>query len=70
MRGDVGRAADLVLVPRDQHAVARGDEVRLDVVRALQYRQRIAGQRVLGKMAARAPVPDHHGSCGAVIAAG
>ena len=56
--GDVGRAADLVLVPRDQHAVLRRDEVRLDEVGAHLDGEPVALERVLGPMAARAAVAD------------
>jgi hypothetical protein len=59
MLGDVGRSGDVVLVARDEDAVLRGDEVRLDVVRAHGDRELVRGQRVLGPIAARAAVPDH-----------
>ena len=41
VRGHIGGAADLVLVPRHQHAIARRHQIRLDVVGALQDGQRI-----------------------------
>ena len=40
--GDVGRAADLVLVPRDEHAVFGRDEIGLDEVGAHLDRQPVA----------------------------
>ena len=57
--GDVGGATDLVLVPGDEDAVLRRDEVRLDVVGAEPDRGLVAGQRVLRPVPARAAVPDH-----------
>ena len=56
--GDVGRRADLVLVPGDQHAVLGGDQVRLDVVGAHPDRQVVGGQGVLRAVARRTPVAD------------
>ena len=56
--GDVGRAADLVLVPRDEDAVFGRDEIRLDEVGAHLDRQPVGLQRVLGPMAAGAAVRD------------
>ena len=52
MGGDVRRATDLVLVPRDEHAVFRRHHVGLDEIGTLLDRQRVARERVLG------PVPD------------
>ena len=51
VRGDVGRAADLVLVPGDEHAVLGRDEVGLDEVGARQDRLLVRRQRVLGAVA-------------------
>jgi hypothetical protein len=56
---DVGRAGDLVLVPRDEHAVLRAHEVRLDVVGPESRAELIRGERVLGPVARGAPVRDH-----------
>jgi hypothetical protein len=49
--GDVGRRADRRLVARDQHAVLRGHEVGLDVVRAHPRGQPVGAERVLGAVA-------------------
>ncbi len=59
--GDIGAVGQLVFVAGDQHAVARGHEVRLDEVRALLDRQRIRGQGVFGPVAAGAAVGDDQG---------
>ena len=56
--GDIGRAAEFVLVPRDQDAVLRRDEIRLDEIRAHLDRESVRLERVLGSMAARAAVGD------------
>jgi hypothetical protein len=56
--GDVGGVGDLVLVPAHELAVARGHEVRLDVVRPLPRAQLVRRQRVLGPVARRATVAD------------
>ena len=58
MGGDVRRAADLVLVPRDQDAVLRGHHVGLDEIGALLDRQLVARERVLRPVARRAAVGD------------
>ena len=50
--GDVGRAADLVLVAGDEHAVLRRDEVGLDEVGALQDR-RLVGRRACARGGSR-----------------
>ncbi len=57
--GDVGGAADLVLVPGDQDAVLRGDEVGLDVVGAQPDREPVRREGVLGPVAGGAAVADH-----------
>ena len=64
--GDVGRAADLVLVARDEDAVLRRDQVGLDEVGAHLRGQAIALERVLGTMAARAAVADDRAAAGGV----
>ena len=56
--GHVGRGADLVLVPRNQRAILRGDDVGLDHVGAHVDRQRIRLEGVLRPMAAGAAVRD------------
>jgi hypothetical protein len=56
--GDVRRAADLVLVPRDEHAVLRAHEIGLDDVRAHLDREGVGLDRVLGAVPARAAVRD------------
>ena len=58
MLGDVGGAADLVLVASHEHAVLRRDEVRLDVVGALRDRELVGGQGVLGAVAGGTAVTD------------
>ena len=58
MGGDVRRAADLVLVPRDQDAVLRGHHVGLDEIGALLDRQLVARERVLRPVARRAAMGD------------
>ena len=54
-------AADLVLMPRDQHSVTRRDQIRLDVIRALQDGKRIGSQRVFRQMAAGTAVRNQEG---------
>ncbi len=56
--GDVGGAADLRLVARDEVAVAGGAEVDVDGVRPEVRRERVRRDGVLGAVAGRAPVPD------------
>ena len=46
-------------MPRDQVTVARGDQVRLDVVRAHLDRKRVRRERVLGPIARCAAMRDH-----------
>ena len=58
MGGDVRRAADLVLVPRDQDAVLRGHQIGLDEIGALLDRQLVARERVLRPVARRAAMAD------------
>ncbi len=58
MLRDIGRAADLVLVPADQHAVARDDEIGFDRIGALFDRECIAFERVFGAIRAGAAVGD------------
>jgi hypothetical protein len=59
LRGHVGGAADLVLVPSHQHTVLRAHEVWLDEVGPHLHRQRVGGQRVLGAMTAGPAMGDH-----------
>jgi hypothetical protein len=54
----VGGAADLVLVPRDQHPIAAHHQIRLEVVGAVLEGEKIRRQRVLGDVAARAAMTD------------
>jgi len=54
----VCRATHLVLVARDEHAVFRRDEVRLDEIRTHLGGEAVAFERVLGPMPARAAVAD------------
>ena len=56
--GDVGGAADLVLVAGDEHAVLGGDQVGLDVVGALLDGELVRRERVLGAVAGRAAVAE------------
>ena len=58
MGGDVCRAADLVLVPRDQDAVLRGHQIGLDEIGPLLDRQLVARERVLRPVARRAAMAD------------
>ena len=67
MARDVGRARDLVLVAGDEDAVARRDEVGLDVVGAHPDRELVRGERVLGSVRARAAVADHEESSSSVV---
>jgi hypothetical protein len=45
-------------MPRNQHAVFRRHEIRLDIVRAHFGGKPIAGERVLGAMSCSPAVPD------------
>src|SRR5262249_36236491 len=56
--GHVGRAADLRLVPGDQHVVHGRTQVRLDEVGAHAGGQLIRGERVFGPVAGRAAMAD------------
>ena len=58
--GDIGGAADLVLVAGDEDAVAGRHQVGLDVVGALPDGQLVGRQGVLGAVAGGAAVADHH----------
>ncbi len=60
---DVGRAAHLVLVTRDQDAVFRRDEIGLDEVGAHLDRKAVGFQRVLRPVPARAAVRDDERPC-------
>ena len=57
--GDVGGAADLVLVARHHHAVLRHHQVRLDEVGTVGDRLAVRGQRVFRPQRRRAAVADH-----------
>ena len=59
--GDVGGAADLVLVPGHEHAVLGGDQVGLHVVGAEPDGQLVRGQRVLGAVARGTAVAEDEG---------
>ena len=54
MPGDIGGAADLVLMSCDEHAVAGHDQIGLDVIRTLLDGQPIGLQGVFGPLAAGA----------------
>ena len=56
MRGDVGGAADLVLVTRHERPVPGDHQIGFDVVRTLLNRDEVARKRVLGHVAARPAV--------------
>ena len=58
-RRHVGAARQAAIVARDEHAVARHDEVGLDHVGALRDRERVTFQRVFRQVAARAAMRDH-----------
>ena len=57
--GDVGGAADLRLVPADQHAVLGRHQVRLHEVGAHPGGQIVGGEGVFRPVAGGAAVPDH-----------
>jgi hypothetical protein len=56
MLRNVGGAPDLVLVPRNEHAVASHDQIGLDVIGALLNRQPIGLDRVFRPLAAGSAV--------------
>ncbi len=58
VRGHVGRVGDVRLVTGDEPAVLGRDDVGLDVVGALADGELVAGEGVLGAVAARPAVPD------------
>ncbi len=51
MGGHIGRLGDIVLVPRDQHAVTCRHEIGFDIIRAVEDRLRIGRKRVFGPQA-------------------
>ena len=57
--GDVGRAAELVLVARQPQAIGSRNLIRLDMIGAELDGQRIGGQGVLGPAAGCAAMADH-----------
>lgn len=57
--GDVGRAAELVLVARKPQAIGSRNLIRLDMIGAELDGQRIGGQGVLGPAAGCAAMADH-----------
>ena len=59
--GDVGRRAELEVVARHEHPVARGDEVELDVVDAHPDGGPVGVEGVLGTVPAGAAVRNHGG---------
>src|SRR5205085_9712758 len=59
--GDVGGPRDLVLVTCDQNVIFRRDQVRLDEIGTHLDRQLVGSERVLGPVAAGAPVGDDDG---------
>src|SRR5271170_6568863 len=60
MLRNVRRAADLILMPRDQYPIARHDEVRLDEIRALLNRQTIRFEGVFRPLAAGATMCNYN----------
>ena len=60
--GDENEVDILGLVPRNQHAVTRGDDIGFDIVSAQLNGQRIAFKRVLGQVARSAAMPDEDGN--------
>ena len=70
--GDIGGARQFVFVARHQHQILRGDQIGLDIIRALIDRQFVSGERMLGPLGTRAAVGDdehilsrggHRGQC-------
>ena len=59
MIGHVRRAGDLVVMTCDEYAVLRHHQIRFDEIRAHFYGERVGGERVLGRIAAGAPVGDN-----------
>ena len=60
--GNIGRLAQIALVTRYQHAVPGADQIRLDVVGAVEDRFRIRGQRVFGAQGASPSMAEHFGA--------
>ena len=58
---DVSCLADLILMPRDQHAIFGEHQIRLNKVRALLYRQLIGREGVLGPLSTSAAMGDYNG---------
>jgi len=58
MLRNVGGSPDLILVPRDEHAVPSHDQIGLDVVGALLDRQPIGLDRVFRPLAAGSAMSD------------
>ncbi len=58
-RGDVGGAADLVLVAGHQHAVARDDQIGFDQIGAVLDRLGVRRQRMFGPQRAGAAMADY-----------
>src|SRR3546814_17540494 len=58
MRGNVGGFRNLILVPRDEHAVLGQHQVGFDEIGALLDRKPVARQRMFGPLARRAPMRD------------
>src|SRR5262249_20645057 len=54
----VGGAGNVILMPRDQHAILRGDEIGLNEIDAVVDREAVGREGVLGPMASGSAVAD------------
>ena len=59
--GNIGGFRNLILMPRNQYAVFRQDKVRLNIIRTLFNRERVAGDGVFGPLTRCAAVGDDDG---------
>src|SRR5690606_10460018 len=66
VRGNIGRAGYLVLVPEHENAVSRRNDVGLHRVRAELECELVGGSRVLWSIPAGTPVTDYEGPSSAL----